>query len=68
MAEEAEIFKAAMLNYQTQTAQAQEAYDNAMKLIEAGKLLLSDGEKQLLIKHSKDFMLLLLAWNNTMVP
>ena len=32
MAEEAEIFKAAMLNYQTQTAQAQEAYDNAMKL------------------------------------
>ncbi len=40
MAEEAEIFKAAMLNYQTQTAQAQEAYDNAMKLIEAGKLLL----------------------------
>ena len=50
MAEEAEIFKAAMLNYQTQTAQAQEAYDNAMKLIEAGKLLLSDGEKA--IKYS----------------
>lgn len=50
MAEEAEIFKAAMLNYQTQTAQAQEAYDNAMKLIEAGKLLLSDGEKAIIDK------------------
>lgn len=50
MAEEAEIFKAAMLNYQTQTAQAQEAYDNAMKLIEAGKLLLTDGEKAIINK------------------
>ena len=50
MAEEAEIFKAAMLNNQTQTAQAQEAYDNAMKLIEAGKLLLSDGEKAIIDK------------------
>ena len=50
MAEEAEIFKAAMLNYQTLTAQAQEAHDNAMKLIEAGKLLLTDGEKAIINK------------------
>lgn len=50
MAEEAEIFKASLLKYQTATAQAQEAYDNAMKLIEAGKLLLSDGEKAIINK------------------
>lgn len=50
MAEEAEIFKESMLKYQTNTAQAQEAYDNAMKLIEAGKLLLSDGEKAIINK------------------
>lgn len=50
MAEEAEIFKASLLTYQTATAQAQEAYDNAMKLIEAGKLLLSDGEKAIINK------------------
>lgn len=50
MKEEAEIFKASLLKYQTQTAQAQEAYDNAMKLIEAGKLLLSDGEKAIIDK------------------
>lgn len=50
MAEEAEIFKASILKYQTSTAQAQEAYDNAIKLIEAGKLLLSDGEKAIINK------------------
>lgn len=68
MAEEAEIFKAAMLNYQTQTAQAQEAYDNAMKLLKLENFCFLMEKKQLLIKHSKDFMLLLLAWNNIMVP
>lgn len=50
MAEEAEIFRASLLTYQKQTAVAQEAYDNAMALIEAGKLLLSDGEKAIIDK------------------
>ena len=38
------------INADIRTAQAQEAYDNAMKLIEAGKLLLSDGEKAIIDK------------------
>lgn len=50
MALAAEKFNKDMLNYQTLTAQAQEAYENAMKLIEAGKLLLSDGEKAIINK------------------
>lgn len=50
MALAAEQFNKDLLNYQTLTAQAQEAYDNAMKLIEASKLLLSDGEKAIINK------------------
>lgn len=50
MALAAEKFKADMLAYQQTTAIAQEAYDNAMKLIEASKLLLTDGEKAIITK------------------
>lgn len=42
---EAEQFKADMLDAQKATAMAQDSYDRAIKAIEAGKLLLSDGEK-----------------------
>lgn len=47
---DAEKFKADMLDAQKLTAIAQESYDNAIKLIEAGKLLLSDGEKAVIQK------------------
>ena len=47
---DAEEFKKNMLNAQAETAKAQEAYDNVIKLIEAGKLLMSDAEKAIIGK------------------
>ena len=44
----AEKFKADMLDAQTKTAYAQKAYEDAMKAIEASKLVLSEGEMAVL--------------------
>lgn len=43
----AEQFKAKLLEAQRFTAQAQEAYDNAIKAIEAAKLLMTDAEREI---------------------
>lgn len=46
----AEQFKAKLLEAQRFTAQAQEAYDNAIKAIEAAKLLMTDAEREIVVK------------------
>ncbi len=51
----AEQFKADMILAEEATARAQETYRQAMEAIEAGKLLLSDGEKDIIEKAQERF-------------